>query len=456
MNFATDKISVLFNKIFYPTLLGMLSVCSVTAIDGIFVGHGTGSDGIAAVNICIPLLMIFTGFGLMLGIGCSVISSIALSKGKIKLARLNVTQSLLFVSIAVAIASALMMLNLDETAYLLGSSDYLLPLVKDYLFWFAPSLVFEMIIIIAMFVIRLDGAPKLAMWYSFISSAINIVLDWLFIFPLQMGVSGAALATAISVLAGGALAVWYLLFQANTLRLYPVMIGFRGFYLFMRHIAEQCRIGASALLAEATMAVLMFMGNHVFMRYLGDDGVGAFGISCYYMPFVFMVGNAITQSAQPIISYNYGIANRERVKEAEKISVHTAVCAGLIAMICFIVMPKILVGLFIDTSLPAAKLAIDGLPYFATGFIFFIVNLTAVGYFQSVENVWAATVFALLRGFVFLIPVFLLMPRWFGVVGIWLAMPVSELLTLLFISTYCFWKSFANNHIKTEKLEKVC
>ena len=86
MNFATDKISVLFNKIFYPTLLGMLSVCSVTAIDGIFVGHGTGSDGIAAVNICIPLLMIFTGFGLMLGIGCSVISSIALSKGKIKLA----------------------------------------------------------------------------------------------------------------------------------------------------------------------------------------------------------------------------------------------------------------------------------------------------------------------------------------------------------------------------------
>lgn len=91
MDFAKDNISTLFKKIFFPTLFGMLSVSAVTAIDGIFVGHGIGSDGIAAVNICIPLLMIFTGFGLMLGIGCSVIASIALSRGKIKLARLNVT-----------------------------------------------------------------------------------------------------------------------------------------------------------------------------------------------------------------------------------------------------------------------------------------------------------------------------------------------------------------------------
>jgi len=81
-------------------------------------------------------------------------------------------------------------------------------------------------------------------------------------------------------------------------------------------MTEQCHIGVSALLAEATMAVLMFMGNHVFMRYLGDNGVGAFGISCYYMPFVFMVGNAIAQSAQPIISYNYGTANYELPKKS--------------------------------------------------------------------------------------------------------------------------------------------
>lgn len=436
MDFANDNISVLFKKIFFPTLLGMLSVSAVTAIDGIFVGHGIGSDGIAAVNICIPLLMIFTGIGLMLGIGCSVIASIALSRGKIKLARLNVTQSLLFVTVFTLLFSALMMLFLEKTAYVLGASDYLLPLVKDYLIWFVPSLVFEMIIVISLFVIRLDGAPKLAMWYSFISSAINIVLDWLFIFPLGWGIKGAALATAISIFVGGVLSIGYLLFYARTLKLYPITIGIRGFYLFLRDILNQCHIGSSALLGEATLAVLMFTGNHVFMRYLGDNGVGAFGVVCYYTPFVFMVGNAIAQSVQPIISYNFGIANRQRVIEAEKVALFTAVIFGGLAIVVFVTVPQFLVGLFLDVSTETAKLAIAGMPYFAVGFICFILNLTIVGYFQSVEKTKPATFFALLRGFVFLIPAFIIMPELFGTAGIWLSMPVSEILTTMIVYAY--------------------
>lgn len=436
MDFANDNISVLFKKIFFPTLLGMLSVSAVTAIDGIFVGHGIGSDGIAAVNICIPLLMIFTGIGLMLGIGCSVIASIALSRGKIKLARLNVTQSLLFVTVFTLLFSALMMLFLEKTAYVLGASDYLLPLVKDYLIWFVPSLVFEMIIVISLFVIRLDGAPKLAMWYSFISSAINIVLDWLFIFPLGWGIKGAALATAISIFVGGVLSIGYLLFYARTLKLYPITIGIRGFYLFLRDILNQCHIGSSALLGEATLAVLMFTGNHVFMHYLGDNGVGAFGVVCYYTPFVFMVGNAIAQSVQPIISYNFGIANRQRVIEAEKVALFTAVIFGGLAIAVFVTVPQFLVGLFLDVSTETAKLAIAGMPYFAVGFICFILNLTIVGYFQSVEKTKPATFFALLRGFVFLIPAFIIMPELFGTAGIWLSMPVSEILTTMIVYAY--------------------
>ena len=95
-----------------------------------------------------------------------------------------------------------------------------------------------------------------------------------------------------------------------------------------------------------------------------------------------------------------------------------------------------MVGLFLDISTPSAQLATSGLPYFAAGFVCFIVNLTAIGYFQSIENVKAATVFALLRGFIFLIPVFLIMPQLFGVIGIWLAMPVSEFLTTVVIGLY--------------------
>ena len=178
----------------------------------------------------------------------------------------------------------------------------------------------------------------------------------------------------------------------------------------------------------------MFVGNQVFMHYIGDDGVGAFGIACYYIPFVFMVGNAIAQSAQPIISYNYGLGLTERVGATERIALITAIICGTIVTLTFSLYPDLLVGLFIDTKDNAAQIAINGFPYFATGFIFFIVNITAVGYFQSIENMIPATVFALLRGIIFLVPYFILLPSILAdVSGIWLALPLSEISTTLVI-----------------------
>lgn len=193
IDLSTLNVFTLFRKYFVPTLLGMLSMSAVTAIDGIFVGHGVGSDGIAAVNICVPLLMLFTGIGLMVGAGCSVVASIQLSRGKSKSARLNVTQALLFVTIVALIPSVLMMAFPAETARMLGSSEHLLPMVTDYLLWFVPSWVFQIWITVPLFVIRLDGAPKLAMLCSLITAVINVVLDWLFIFPFGWGVMGGSI-----------------------------------------------------------------------------------------------------------------------------------------------------------------------------------------------------------------------------------------------------------------------
>lgn len=181
----------------------MLSISAVTVADGIFVGQGVGSDGIAAVNIYVPLLMVFQGMGLMIGIGCSVVASIHLSQSKIRAARLNVTQAMVFVTAVTLLLSSAILLFPDRTAVLLGASEHLLPLVKDYLLWFTPALVFQMWTAVGLFVIRLDGAPKLAMWCSVISALLNVLLDWLFIFPLGWGVMGAAFATAISVSVGG-------------------------------------------------------------------------------------------------------------------------------------------------------------------------------------------------------------------------------------------------------------
>ena len=433
IDLSTLNVFTLFRKYFVPTLLGMLSMSAVTAIDGIFVGHGVGSDGIAAVNICVPLLMLFTGIGLMVGAGCSVVASIQLSRGKSKSARLNVTQALLFVTIVALIPSVLMMAFPAETARMLGSSEHLLPMVTDYLLWFVPSWVFQIWITVSLFVIRLDGAPKLAMLCSLITAVINVVLDWLFIFPFGWGVMGAAFATSISIMAGGLVAMVYLLFYARHLRLQPLKWSVKSLRLSVRNIGYQCRIGPSALLGEATLAVLMFVGNQVFMSYLGDDGVGAFGIACYYIPFVFMVGNAIAQSAQPIISYNFGAGQPDRVRKALHLAIRTALICGISFFIITFLCRQNIVSLFIDRSCPAFDIAVNGIPYFGVGCIFFAANMIGIGYYQSIRRGQRATIITLLRGVVFMLIGFFVLPLVLGVPGIWLAVSLAELLTTLYI-----------------------
>ena len=184
----------------------------------------------------------------------------------------------------------------------------------------------------------------------------------------------------------------------------------------------------------------MFVGNLTFMHYLGDDGVGAFGIACYYIPFVFMVGNAIAQSAQPIISYNFGAGLHGRVAATERIALLTAVVCGAAVTLLFVYCPEWLVGLFVDPTVAAARIAIDGFPLVSAAFVCFILNLTAIGYYQSVERIRPATAFALLRGMIFLVPSFILLPRALGVAGIWLALALSEVATTVCIAVFYLWR----------------
>ncbi|MDE7344611.1 MAG: MATE family efflux transporter [Alistipes sp.] len=436
LDLGAERVGRLFRRFFVPTLFGMLSISAVTVADGIFVGRGVGSDGIAAINICIPLLMIFTGFGLMVGAGCSVVASIHLACRKVKAARLNVTQALLFVTLVTVLASAFILGFARPVASWLGASEHLLPAAVDYLWGFVPALTFQMWISVGLFIVRLDGAPRLAMWCSVVSALVNTILDWWFVFPLGWGVFGAALASSLGMFTGGAIVAVYLFRHARTLRFHPVKASRKSLRLSLRNIGYQCRIGSSALLGEATMAMLMFVGNLVFMHYLGDDGVGAFGIACYYAPFVFMIGNAVAQSAQPIVSFNFGAARFDRVAAAQRVALLTAVACGTVVAAAFVGVPQALVGLFLPLDNTAAQIAVEGFPLFAAGVVCFVVNLAVIGYYQSLERVRPATVFALLRGFFFLVPAFIFLPRLFGTPGIWLAMPFSETLTSLAIGVY--------------------
>lgn len=436
IDFGTVKIPRLFRKIFIPTLLGMVSWSLLTVVDGMFVGWGVGSNGIAAINICYPIFMLLTGFALMVGMGASVVASIHLSRKNVKAARINVTQAIWFSTLAVLVAIVVVELMPERFSYLLGASPTLLPMVRDYMVYLMPSGVAQMWSIVGLFIIRLDGAPKYAMWCNVVPAVANMFLDWLFIFPLGMGVKGAAIASLISTVIGGVMAIVYLLRYADTLMLRKLKMSLTSIRLTLRNIAYQCKIGFSAFLGELTMALLMITGNYVFMEYLGNAGVAAFGVACYYLPFVFMFGNSIAESAQPIISYNYGSGNNERVQQTLSISVRTGVVSSLLSIVAFTLFPQALVHLFIAADDPAALIAIEGFPYFAAGFLFFILNLIAIGYFQSIEKVVPATLFAILRGALFMIPSFLLLPQWLGSEGMWLAVPLSEALTFVVVVTY--------------------
>ena len=428
IDFGSMDIPKLFRKLLIPTVLGMIFSAVFVITDGIFVGRGIGSDALAAVNITAPLFLISTGVGLMFGVGASVVASIHLSQGKVKVARINVTQAVVVSSLLLATYSFLITWYAPAVARLLGSSDRLLPLAVEYMHWFAPFLPFSALLSSGIF-IRLDGAPNYAMLCNAVPAVINIALDYVFIFIFGWGMTGAALATSLGYIVGAGMILVYLSGRWRVVRFCRVKLSHKSMRLTLRNVEYMCRLGLSTFLCEGAIATMMFAGNYVFIRYLGEDGVAAFSIACYFFPIIFMVYNAIGQSAQPILSYNFGAGNDARVRKAFRLALMTALTTGLGFFGVTALFSREIVAMFIDSACPAYDIAVRGLPLFASGFVFFAVNIVAISYFQSVERARPAMLVTLLRGFVFMVLCFFGLPLLLDVEGIWLAVPLAEVLT---------------------------
>lgn len=445
IDFGTMNIPKLFGKIFIPTLLGMIFNAALTVTDGIFVGQGVGSDALAAVNIVAPLFMITTGIGLMFGIGSSVVVAIHLSKNNIKAANINITQAI--------IASSLLMLTISIVGFtfcpffvrLLGSTDRLMSFTTEYFYYFVPSCIFLMLSCIGMFIIRLDGSPKYAMMCNIVPAIVNVVLDYIFVFPFGWGLKGAALATDAGVLLGSIMVVVYLFKFSEKIKLHRLKLSCTSLQLTARNVSYMLKLGSSAMLGELAIAVMMFTGNYVFVNSIGEDGVAAYSVVCYLFPVVFMINNAIAQSTQPIISYNHGINNSDRIKSALKISILAALSCGILSCLVLTICRVPIVGIFLNESSASYNIAINGIPYFAIGFVFLSLNITFVGYFQSIEKARRATVFTILRGFIFLIPAFLFLPNIIGTKGMWLAIPCAETLTFSIIAAIYIYHKHSGN-----------
>lgn len=437
----------LFTKMFFPTLLGMFSGSVMNITDGMFVGQRVGSDALAAINIAAPVFMLVTGIALMFGIGASVRASISLAQGKAKEANREITTSLLVAVTVVIMLSVIILLNLDTMAYLFGSTDRLLPLVKEYMLWVTVGMPASCVLFAGMFYVRLDGAPKFAMWCEIIGAGLNILLDYIFIYPLDMGIMGAAIASSLSCLVGALLIMGYLIFFTKRIQLCSLRAAFGRSARWLQTTWQQVKLGLSGFLGEVAISLMLVLGNYVFGSLLGESGVAAYSIACYCSPLFFMINNAIAQSAQPIISYDYGARRWERVRHTLRLVLTVAIVCSVVMATFIILLTDPLVSLFVKDDPTTHALAVKGMPLFAVDLLFLAVNVTMIGYFQSIKRGTWATVFTTLRGYIFLMFSFIILPLVWGVPGAWLAIPVAEGLTTVCIVLFIF--SFKRNVVRT-------
>ncbi|MCR5314038.1 MAG: MATE family efflux transporter [Bacteroidaceae bacterium] len=440
IDFGQTKISRLFIKLFIPTLMGLLFGSLLNVADGIFVGRGVGSDALAAINIVGPIFLITTGVSLMFASGVSVVAAIHLSKGNVKAANINVTQALTIPFAFMSILMIILVMFPHEVTLVFGGSEKLVPYVSDYLRYCSPGILGCVIMFIGMFIVRLDGAPNYAMGVSIFDSVTNIILDYIFVFPLGMGIKGAAIATSIASCLSAILMIIYLLRFSHQIHIYRPKFTQKAIRLTVRNAKYMIKIGASTFFGETALSCMMIVGNFMFMTYLKEDGVAAFSVACYLLPLVFMVGNAVAQSAQPIISYNHGLGNAERIHRTFRLSMIVATASGILITTLGVLSSDYLSSLFLEPGIRSWQIVSEGLSLYALSFVFFTLNLVMIGYFQSIEQARPAIVFMLLRGYIFTIPTFILLPSIIGFKGLWLATPLCEMLTFIIIIGYYFIK----------------
>lgn len=433
LDFGSGKVSALFRSIFFPTLVGMVFNSMLNLCDGMFVGHGVGENALAAINIVAPFFLLATGIGLTLGIGASVVGGIRLAENNVKAARIILTQAFLAGVLIFGLLCLITSLFPRPLLYMLGCSPALEQLAMDYLLWLLPGLFFLYLQCVGMMLIRLDGSPKYAMAVQVVGALVNIFLDWYMVFPLGMGIKGASVATSISCILAGSMVLVYFLWFADKLKFYRLKWSWKSLRLSVRNVGYMAKIGMATFIAEVSIGVMMVTGNYVFLRYLGEAGVAAFSVGCYLFPLIFSASNAVAQSAQPIISYNYGAGAMDRVHKALRLSLLTALGCGVVISLVMWLGAPLLSSVFLPASAPAYPMAVHGLPLLGICAVFFAVNISYISYYQSTEQAARSTLYMLLRGIIFVVPGFIVLPMLLGISGLWLALPAAEVLTLAII-----------------------
>ncbi|MDM5187928.1 MATE family efflux transporter [Bacillus sp. DX4.1] len=430
---ATEKlrekpIKSLFISYLIPAVLGMVLMSVNIMIDAVMISRGVGANGLAGVNVAVPAFSIFFSISLWIGMGGATLYSIALGENKIERARSIFTQSMTVAVVIVGILMVICLWRIEDLAYLFGANAVILPYALDYLHvLLAFGMIYVLENILSTF-IRNDGNPNLAMAGLIITAVLNIVFDYIFIFIFGWGVTGAASATILSA-AIGFLVLLSHFFRKNSI------LKWTKLHLEWPTVKQIMVIGFPSFTTEITVAIVTIGFNIAFIQYAGEQGVASYAMvnSIHSMTLLLFFG--VGAALQPIASFHYGANLSERLREGLQLAVKTAVVLGCVASIIGLFFGKHVIDLFDVQSADLLNLTVTGISLFFLQYVFLGYNIVYGEYFQSVRQTSKSVFIILSRGLLFIIPLLWIMPKVFGVNGIWLVMPVAELLTACIVFT---------------------
>lgn len=421
----TQKISSIVWTYALPAIVGTMVNALYNIIDRIFIGHGVGALAISGLAITFPVMTLTSSLGLLVGAGASSRISITLGQKNKRRAEQILGNALLLLIVANVLIIGLILLNLKPILMAFGASEQTYPYARDYLQIVLSGNFFVSACFSFNSMMRASGYPKKAMYTMLIGAILNVVLDPIFIFALNMGIRGAAIATVISMFVGLLFVMEHFTNKKSDLRLKREHLRFNKSI-----VLAILSIGLSPFLMQIAASAVAVLMNTSLMRYGGDLAVGAFGIYNSVGMIIIMVVIGLNQGMQPIVGYNYGARNYGRVKSTLNYGIKVATIITSVGFVLGMFFPDLFAKAFTsDVQLMAIAengIRIAFISYPIIGFQIVISN-----FFQSIGKAQKSIILSLSRQVLFLIPALLILPPIFGLNGVWAAMPVSDVVSVL-------------------------
>lgn len=424
MNLLKDDMKKLYLRFLIPSLGSAMVMSIYTLTDAIVIGKGVGADALAALSITTPLLCILMSMGILFGVGGSVRMGICRGNGNYGQADCFFTLSFLSLAFITIILWLIYGLSISAVLEIMGANNILHPYAMDYMKYiiiFLPVAVFSNYI--AIFV-RADGDPNRAMLGVMLGGVTNIILDIVFVFPLQMGIGGAALASVIGMVIQVLTGMTHFLSPKNELRLVRPRHILSG-------IAQIIGNGIPSFFNEFANGFIVLLFNIQILNYCGDPALSVYSVISNCVILFNSLFTGVGQSVQPIIATNYGAGKWERINKVKSMSLFTVLFMGLLFSGSGILFPANICSIFMKPDAVTVSIAQKGVRMYFAAFLPMGINLLTSYYLQSVLLVKRSLCISLLRNVILSGVAIIVFPLLLGGDSLWIVMPVVESLVLL-------------------------